>query len=116
MTATQRLRAECQMDAPRLRRSAVAARLRRALKNRCEHAFLFGSLARDETTVHSDIDLCIVAATEVPFADRFRDFVDIVHDFSPIDLVVLTPREFRAVQKQPDVFWQQVMKHRFRVL
>ena len=104
------------MDPPRLRRGVVATRLRRALRNRCEHAFLFGSLARDEHTVHSDIDLCIVARTRAPFAERFQEFIDIVQKFAPMDLVVLTPSEFRAVQTEGDFFWQQVIKGRFRVI
>ncbi len=116
MNATRRLRAECQMDAPRLRRNVVATRLRRALRSRCEQAFLFGSLARDEHTLHSDIDLCVVANTRAPFAERFRDFLDVVQAFAPMDLVVLTPSEFRAVQRTADMFWRQVMKHRFRVI
>lgn len=116
MNAIRKLRAECRMDIPPLRRRAVATRLRRALKNRCEHAFLFGSLARDEHMVHSDIDLCIVADTRAPFAERFHDYLDIVQAFAPMDLVVLTPGEYRAVQTKADVFWRHVMKHRFRVI
>lgn len=116
MNATRRLRAECQMDVQPLSRRVVATRLRRALKDRCEQAFLFGSLARDEHTVHSDIDLCIVADTKAPFAERFADFIDIVQEFSPIDMVVLTPGEFRAVQNDADLFWRQVMRHKFRVI
>lgn len=116
MSATRGLRAECGMDARPLRRRTVVARLRRALCNRCEQAFLFGSLARDEHTVHSDIDLCIVAHTHAPFAERFRPYIDIVQKFTPMDLVVLTPDEFRAAQKTTDGFWREVMRHRFRVI
>ncbi|MFN0061181.1 MAG: nucleotidyltransferase domain-containing protein [Myxococcaceae bacterium] len=82
-------------------RAAVIRRLRSRLHKRCEQAFLFGSFARNDQDSERDVDLIVVAKTQHRMPDRVRDFVDVVFDFAPLDLVVLTPEEFARAQKRP---------------
>lgn len=67
-------------------------------------AWIFGSHARGTAAPESDIDVIVVAPSERPFVDRFRDYLPaILAAGAAIDLVVYTPEEFERTQteKQP---------------
>lgn len=59
-----------------------------------KEAYLFGSWARGDADHLSDVDLVVVAPSERPFVDRFRDFPEILSAPAGVDLVVYTPEEF----------------------
>jgi predicted nucleotidyltransferase len=73
---------------------------------------VYGSVARGEATIHSDIDLLVVA----PSSDRtFHRIVD-AHDALgtlayglPISPIVLTPEEVDARQRQGDAFVREIL-------
>lgn len=62
-----------------------------------EKIILFGSYARGEATEDSDVDLLVVAATDLPQHERFPAVRRLLADFPvAFDIVVKTPREYRS--------------------
>ncbi|MGQ0504601.1 MAG: nucleotidyltransferase domain-containing protein [Myxococcaceae bacterium] len=88
-------------DHARYSRSELIRKLKSKLKHRCVNAYLFGSYARGEANADSDVDLIVVAASERSFVDRIRDFVDVVDEFAPADIIIFTPQEFSRLRKRP---------------
>ena len=80
--------------------------LRPLLDARGAHAaWIFGSHARGTAGADSDIDLIVVAPTERPFVDRFRDYLPaIVGAGVGVDLLVYTPEEFVRMQAEERPF------------
>lgn len=70
---------------------------------------LFGSAARGETTEDSDLDFLVVMDTDKPFTDRIRDLRTSIRTRTPLDLIVLTPREVREFPKR-STFFSQIIK------
>ena len=64
-----------------------------------EAAYLFGSWARGEADVLSDIDLIVVAPSRRPFVDRFRDFPELLKAPAGIELLIYTPEEFTRLRR-----------------
>lgn len=66
-----------------------------------ELAVAFGSYARGEADGYSDLDLVVVAPTDLPRLERGSLVADVV-DVLPIpaDVLVLTPEEFRRGTKR----------------
>lgn len=83
-------------------KTELIRKLRSKLRNRCVKAYLFGSYARGEAHAESDVDLIVVADTSLHFFDRIRDYVDVVYDFAPTDLIIYTPDEFRKLKRVPN--------------
>ena len=63
---------------------------------------LFGSLAREEP--HQDVDLLVVADTDLPQRERFPAVRRLLADY-PVgfDIIVKTPKEYRR--------WRSVVNH-----
>lgn len=79
-------------------------------------AYLFGSWGRDEADAYSDIDLIIVAPSQRPFVDRFRDYPEIWQQApAGIDLLIYTPQEF-AQQRRENRFIRHVLRYARRVV
>jgi len=97
-------------------RAQTVRKLAKMLAGRCESAFLFGSMASNTHTIHSDIDLCIIVKTRRPFLERFRAFRDILTEFAPIDLVIYTPEEVEVLRNTPTFFWKTLSKHTWPVV
>ncbi|HEV8130804.1 MAG TPA: nucleotidyltransferase domain-containing protein [Acidobacteriota bacterium] len=73
---------------------------------------LFGSRARGEDDAYSDTDLVLVADTDRPFVERFKDFWELFEKIPPpIQLLVYTPQEFRRLQDEENPFLQDVLTH-----
>ena len=74
-------------------------------------AWLVGSRARDTATPESDIDVIIVAPTDRPFVDRFRDYLPAIQ--APgvgVDLLVYTPEEFEQMRIEERPFLSHAME------
>ncbi len=69
-----------------------------------EKIILFGSYAHGEATEESDVDLLVVAQTDLPPRDRFPAVSRLLADFPvAFDVIVKTPEEFRR--------WRAVVNH-----
>ena len=72
-------------------------------------AILFGSLARDEVTPFSDLDLIIVQETDARFLDRLEPFYAGLDLRVDADILVYTPEELIELQTW-NPFIQQAMR------
>ena len=72
---------------------------------------LFGSYARGEATEHSDVDLMVVAQTDLP---RHKRAVGLYRQFHPypfgMDIVVYTPQEVEEAKKSALTFVSTVLR------
>ena len=72
-----------------------ARRLARLFRSRGARAvFVFGSVARGEAMVGSDLDLAVVMPTEAPPHERAVALLRGAEPRVPVDVLVLTPGEF----------------------
>ncbi len=61
---------------------------------------LFGSRAKGSQYAQSDVDLFVVADTDLPYYKRVRGLTPIVREYSfPVDLLLYTPEEFEQNKK-----------------
>ncbi len=66
---------------------------------------VFGSYAREEADEYSDLDLIIVAETETPFLERFRDYTGIFDIWlKGLDMLIYTPDELERMQEEENPF------------
>lgn len=60
---------------------------------------LFGSRARGDWGKYSDVDLFVVAETNLPYFKRTRKLNKILREYSfPVDLLLYTPKEYEDVK------------------
>ena|SRR3990172_11207098 len=79
-----------------------------------EEVILFGSYARDEATVDSDVDLFIVAPTKERFYERMATVLGLVRDlYKGLSLspIVLTPDEVKQRLQRGDQFVQEILEN-----
>ena len=70
-----------------------------------QSAWLFGSHARGTASAESDIDVIVVAPTDRPFVERFRDYLPAIAGAGVgVDLLVYTPEEFARMQAEERPF------------
>ena len=65
-----------------------------------EKANLFGSLARNEASRHSDVDLILVQKTNLRFLDRYDGLLASFSQALPewdVDLLIYTPEELAKI-------------------
>lgn len=80
-------------------------------KHGIEKAILFGSLARDEMSRHSDVDLILVQNTNLRFLDRYDKVLASFSQALPewdVDLLIYTPAELIEVSGRR--FIQQALR------
>lgn len=95
----------------------VVRRLREALSSTdVQEAYVFGSLVSGETHPWSDVDLILVVDSDEPFVERPRRFWNLLKLGFPLDILVYTPSEFRALWENPIGFWRSVRESHVRVL
>ena len=77
----------------------------------CHKAYVFGSYANGTADKYSDLDLVIIAETNRPFVERFRDF-DTILEISPVpvELIIYTPNEFENMIKKENPLVMNVLK------
>jgi predicted nucleotidyltransferase len=61
---------------------------------RARRVIAFGSVARGQADPGSDLDLMIIADTDRPFFERFKDFAGLYEIWPRLDLLIYTPEEF----------------------
>ncbi len=90
----------------RITRALVAAFAR-------ERILLFGSFARGDQNRASDVDLVIVARTDLPFVERIGRALERCYEVSdrvPVDVLVYTPREWRRMLAAGSSFAGEVLR------
>ena len=87
----------------------VAKRLGSAAN--AEQVILFGSYARNEANEHSDVDLLIIAESDLPRFKRSRELYKLFrpHPFS-MDLLVYTPQEIEQGKRSTTSFVSTVLQ------
>ena len=85
---------------------AFLGALRPLLRERnARAAYLIGSRARGTADEHSDIDVIIVAESERPEVERFKDYLPaIVASPIGVDLFIYTPEEFERLRSEERPF------------
>jgi predicted nucleotidyltransferase len=72
---------------------------------------LFGSYARGQAGEYSDVDLMIVAESELPRFKRSRELYKLFRPYPfGMDLVVYTPEEIEKGKKSPISFISRVLR------
>lgn len=87
------------------RRALLEAELERCLMLLRTHyapqrILLFGSLASEQVSEWSDIDLVIIKETDQKFLDRIREVMRLLQPRVGMDILVYTPEEFAQIQKE----------------
>lgn len=87
------------------RRALLEAELERCLQLLRTHyapqrILLFGSLASEQVSEWSDIDLVIIKETDQKFLDRIREVMRLLQPRVGMDILVYTPEEFAQIQKE----------------
>lgn len=86
------------------------------LRGRVLHAFLFGSFVRGDAGAWSDVDLLLVADTELPMVERSRAYGDLLELGIPVDILVYTPEEFQRLRSDGRGFWAEFERDHERLL
>ena len=89
----------------------ISERLKREYN--AEKVILFGSYARGEETLDSDVDILVIAPTKERMIDRMASVSRIIRDLRnglPISPIVLTSEEFRRKLEEGDAFIRTVVE------
>jgi uncharacterized protein len=89
----------------------IAARLKRELG--AQRVIVYGSVARGEATIDSDIDLLVVAPTQEKGYQRMARARAAIRDLAfglPVSPLVLTPSELRDRLKAGDPFLGEIVQ------
>ena len=79
---------------------------------RAERVVLFGSYARGQPTLRSDIDLLVVLPDEERLEEATRRRGQLVAGLFPVvDLVLTTPRELAEARGERAAFLRSVLEH-----
>ena len=75
-----------------------------------ERVILFGSHARQQATPESDVDLLVVAESDLPRFKRSRGLYKLFRPYPfAMDLVVYTPQEIKKASQSPLSFVSKVL-------
>lgn len=83
----------------------VAPHVQRALR-----VVAFGSVARHECDAWSDLDLLIVAETDRPFLECFKDFAGLYDVWPRLDLLIYTPAELERMVAEENPIVMQALR------
>jgi len=74
-----------------------------------EKIILFGSLAKKEATLSSDIDLLIIKDSNLSFKERMYLIYDKIDYQVPLDMFFYTPEELNCLEKK-STFIKKIMQ------
>jgi len=90
--------------------------LKKLSKRVIKSCYLFWSLAFNDTTPWSDVDILIIAETEKPFIERPLDYQELFDLGVSLDIIVYTPDEFIKVKRSTSGFGAEMQKKMIKVL
>ncbi|MCU4138179.1 MAG: putative nucleotidyltransferase MJ0435 [Thermodesulfobacteria bacterium] len=70
------------------------------LKDKAERISIFGSVARGEAGIFSDLDILIIMKTNKPFLKRLEEIYSIPEISVDVDIICYTPEEFEQLKKK----------------
>lgn len=73
-----------------------------------QRIFLFGSMARDKSSLDSDIDLMVVLESDLPFIKRLGWLYEELRPRTALDLLAYTSEELAAIHHRP--FIRQILR------
>jgi predicted nucleotidyltransferase len=96
------------------RRKALQRELDRWLPLLIEHLkpeqiLLFGSLANKNLGEWSDIDLVVIQQTKLPFLERTKQALRLIHPKVGVDLLIYTPEEFSRLSRERRFFRDEII-------
>jgi len=74
-----------------------------------EQILLFGSLADKQLGEWSDIDLVVVHQTKLPFYQRIKQALQLIHPKVGVDLLIYTPEEFSSLSRERRFFRDEIL-------
>jgi len=74
-----------------------------------EQILLFGSLADKRLGEWSDVDLVIIHETELPFYQRIKQALKLIHPRVGVDLLIYTPEEFSSLSRERRFFREEIL-------
>jgi uncharacterized protein len=81
------------------------------IASNAESVILFGSYAKGNTTEESDVDLLIIAESELPRFKRSRALYKLLRPYPfAMDLVVYTPKEVEKGKASPVSFVSRALR------
>ena len=87
--------------------TALASRLEPVLRAYAiDKAILFGSLARDDASPTSDVDLILIQRTNKRFFDRYDGILEAMGSAVPerdLEVLIYTPEELERIRDRPFV-------------
>jgi predicted nucleotidyltransferase len=100
-----------------LSKEEYLGKVRACLKGKVEEAYIFGSLARGESSRFSDIDILIVCNTGLPFVERAGRFHELLDIVPSTDILVYTREEFKKImESDTSPFWKNVKESMKRII
>ncbi len=89
------------------------ARVLRILSSQYNPAkiILFGSLANNNISATSDIDLFIIKDTPKRYWERIDEVIHLIHPREPIDIFVVTPQEVEYNLKKRNHYLIDILEH-----
>ena len=75
-----------------------------------EKIILFGSAARGDADVYSDIDVMVIKRTEVSSVHRLVESSSYLSSPGQVDVFVYTPEEFQAMIEEGNPFVESVLR------
>lgn len=71
---------------------------------------IFGSLANNNISMESDIDLLIVKNTDKRYWERIDDVLHLIHPQENVDIFVLTPQEVEENFKKGNHYLKEIIE------
>ena len=74
-----------------------------------ERVILFGSFAAGQVSEWSDLDLVVVAETDLPFYERIKQILRSVRPQAGMDVLVYTPIEWAEMTSQRSFIQEEIL-------
>ncbi|TGK26290.1 nucleotidyltransferase domain-containing protein [Leptospira yasudae] len=99
-------------------REELIEKICNAVREKSSQAFLFGSVARRSENAYSDVDLILIAETQIPFLKRPESFPELLSLPIEWNLFVYTPKEWEKIREQSEYpgFWKSAFSDMIRIL